>query len=83
MATFRDNYCPEDVCAFVKDEFPAISEDALQAIAANEIDGEMFIELNDEYLRELAPKLCDRIRLKKAVNMALSLTSPVSKAIMS
>ena len=53
----------------------------MEEITANEIDGEMFIELNDEYLREIAPKLCERMKMKKAVNIALSLTSLVSKAI--
>lgn len=61
----------------MKEQFPAIPTDVLEEITCNGIDGETFIELNDEYLREIAPKLCDRIRMKKAVNMALTLTSPV------
>ena len=55
--------------------------DALEAIGSNEIDGEMFIELNEEYLHEIAPKVCDRIRMKGAVGMALNLISLVKRAV--
>lgn len=35
--------------------------------------------MNDEYLREIAPLLGDRLKMKRAVRTALSLVSSVSK----
>ena len=78
MASFRLTYSPEDVCKFVKDQFPAISEAVMDEITSHDVDGETFIALDDENLKEIAPKLCDRVKMKKAVQMALNGTSPVS-----
>ena len=38
----------------------------------HKIDGLTFIQLNEEYLRELAPLLGDRIKIKKLVSVALN-----------
>ena len=78
MASFSESYSPEEVCHFIKGQFPMISDTVMDEITTHGIDGETFIALDDENLREIAPKLCDRVRMKKAVQMALNVTSPVS-----
>lgn len=50
----------------------------MDEIASNGSDGETFIALDDDSLQEIALKLCDRVRMKKAVQVALNVTSPIS-----
>ena len=63
---------PEEVCAYLKEQIPFISEGILERIMEHKIDGEVFLQLNDEYLREMAPLLGDRLKLKKIINKALT-----------
>lgn len=77
MAGF-EKYFPDEVRVFLKDQVPTLPEDVLQSIVAHKIDGEVFLEMNDEYLREIAPLLGDRLKIKRAIRTALIFISPVS-----
>ena len=46
---------------------PKIENDVLEKIVEHKIDGETFLVLNDEYLREVAPLLGDRLKIKKVI----------------
>jgi len=60
-------YSCEEVVEFVKKGIPTISEGVLSAIANNKIDGEIFLEIDEESLREIAPLIGDRAKLKKII----------------
>ena len=77
MASF-DLYSPADVSKFLKEQIPTISEDILDKIVAHKVDGEVFLNIDDEYLREIAPLVGDRFKVKKAIRTARSLYSVVS-----
>ena len=69
---------PEKVCDFLKKQIPSVSSDILEAIIFHKLDGETFLGLNDEYLREIAPRLGDRIKIK-VIQAALLGNTSVSK----
>ena len=71
MASF-DHLSPEEVCMYLKNEVPTISQEILDSVIDHKIDGEVFLEMNDEYLREIAPLLGDRLKIKRAVHKAQS-----------
>ena len=58
---------PDDICVFLREELPSLDEDIIETFRQNKIDRIAFIELNDEYLRELCPILGDRMKIKKIV----------------
>ena len=72
LAANIESLSPEEVCAYLKEQIPFISEGILESIVEHKIDGEVFLELNDEYLREITPLLGDRLKLKKIINKALA-----------
>ena len=74
MACVED-FSTEDVC---QEQVPDISQSFLEALKEHRIDGRVLLELTDEYLRELAPLLGDRIKIKRVIRFALSTKSPVS-----
>lgn len=78
MTTNFDALSPEDVCLFLQDEIPTLSSDILQKIVDHKIDGEVFLSLNDEYLREIAPLLGDRLKIRRVVAATLAKVSTVS-----
>ena len=57
MAAGFEGLSPEEICAYVKEQIPSISDEILERFKEHEIDGSVFLELNDEYLREIAPRL--------------------------
>ena len=65
---FLSSFTPQEISDFVKNEIPGLSEDVLTSIVSHKIDGEVFLALNEEYLREIAPFLGDRIKLKKVIS---------------
>ncbi len=62
---------PESVCDYLKNEIPAIHRGILDRIVEHKIDGEVFLSLNDEYLREVAPLLGDRLKIRCVLNSLL------------
>ena len=64
---------------YKKNLVPTISEEILDSVIDHKIDEEVFLEMNDEYLREIAPLLGDRLKIKRAVHKAQSHPSIVVK----
>lgn len=81
MAAF-DKFSPEQVVIFLKDNIPTISKDILKRIVDHKIDGDVLLALDDSTMREIAPLLGDRVKIKKVLNVALSRTK-VSTTIVS
>lgn len=73
-----ESLSPDEVCDYLKEQIPSISENILEKIREHKIDGEVFLALNDEYLQEVAPLLGDRLKIKRTVTAALTRTSTVS-----
>ena len=67
MAGRFEEFTPEDVRKYVQEKVPQIETNVLEKIVEHKIDGETFLVLNDEYLREVAPLLGDRLKIKKLV----------------
>jgi hypothetical protein len=59
---------PEDIKELIEQRIPSIDKDALECIIEHKIDGVTFLELTEEYLRELFPLLGDRIKVKRLIN---------------
>ena len=66
MARFEE-FSPENVRDYIQEQIPQIEKDVLENIVLHKIDGETFLILNDEYLREIAPLLGDRLKIKKHI----------------
>ena len=62
-----EKFSPEEVRDYVSDELPFIESSVLDKIVEHKINGETFLLLNDEYLREIAPLLGDRLKIKKII----------------
>ena len=78
MVSHFEALSPEDVYIFLEKEIPTISEDILKKIVEHKIDGEVFLSLNDEYLREIAPLLGDRLKIKHVLTTTFAKVSTVS-----
>ena len=76
MASHFEALSPEDVCIFLENEIPTISEDILKKIVEHKIEGEVFLSLNDEYL--IAPLLGDLIKIKRMLTATFAKVSTVS-----
>ena len=44
----------------------------------HKVDGKVFLAIDDEYLREIAPFVGDRVKVMKAIGIAQSLSSLVN-----
>ena len=73
-----EDFSTEDVCTYIQEQVPDFSQSFLEALKEHIIDGGVLLELTDEYLRELAPLLGDRIKIKRVIRFALSTNSAVS-----
>ena len=69
---------PTRVCDFLREQVPGISEDVLEKVINHRIDGEVFLELDDAYLKEIAPLLGDRLKIRRALTNVLAGRSTVS-----
>ena len=58
---------PAEVKVYVKQHISSIEDTVLEAIVKHKIDGATFLQLTDEYLREIFPLLGDRLKVKKLV----------------
>ena len=56
-------YTVGELCDFL--EIRGCAEDVVHAVRRNGVNGDVFLELTEEHLKELAPLLGDRIALKK------------------
>ena len=45
-----EKYSPDDVCVFLREQVSTLCENILQSIVPKKIDGQVFVETNDEYL---------------------------------
>ena len=61
----------DELCDYLSTEITDISEDVLSNFRMHKIDGNLFLQLNEEYLREIAPLVGDRMKLKKVLSVAL------------
>ena len=78
MARKFDEFSPADVCSFLRENVPSISEELFQAILDHKIDGEIFVSLTDDHLREIAPLLGDRLKIKRLLTKTAAGLSNVS-----
>lgn len=53
-----EQYSSDEVCLLLSDKMPGL-EEVLDNIIKHKIDGEIFLTLQDESLREIAPLLGD------------------------
>lgn len=67
----------EEICEYLIKSIPGIDEDIIENFKRHKIDSSVFIQLTDEYLRELAPLLGDRLKIKRAVSQCLIIQDPV------
>ncbi len=72
-----DGLSPEEVVVFLKELIPTLSESILKTIVEQKIDGEVFLELDDSSMREIAPLLGDRLKIKRVLDVSLSRTSVI------
>ena len=77
MANFQALTC-ESVCAYLKENIPNLSDGVVEKVKEHKIDGEVFLALDDDYLREIAPLLGDRLKMKRVIADAISANSAVS-----
>ena len=56
----------------------SVSDDVLEKILEHKIDGEVFLSLNDEHLREIAPLLGDRLKMKRVISETIAKFTNVS-----
>lgn len=57
-----------ELCDFLKQE---LSVEVSESFFMHKIDGETFLQLNDEYLKELVPLLGNRLKVKRILTDAL------------
>ena len=69
-AAFSKKFSPSEVLMYLKEYAPTLSEDVLEVIVSQKIDGEVFMALDGESLREIAPLVGDRVKIKSALNHA-------------
>ena len=72
MESRFEDLAPEKLCLFLQQEIPTLSEEIFAKIVEHKIDGEVFLSLNDEYLREIAPLLGDRLKLRRVLAATLA-----------
>ena len=60
------------LCDYLNAEIPTLSKDVVSLIQEHKIDGGAFVELEDESLKEIAPLLGDRLKLKRIIKAALA-----------
>ena len=66
------------ICSFLRENVPSLSEEIFQAILDHKIDGEIFVSLTDDHLREIAPLLGDRLKIKRLLTKTAAGLSNVS-----
>lgn len=72
MAKQFDRFSSIEVCEYVKTQASALETYVFQKMVEHKIDGETFLVLNEEYLREIAPLLGDRLKIKRIISSLLA-----------
>jgi len=61
-----------ELCDYLKENVPSLSESVVHEIDSQRIDGEALLQItemsDDRYLREIAPLLGDRIKLRAVIS---------------
>jgi hypothetical protein len=78
MAKKFESFTPSEVCEYLRRSDSTLDVAVYDKIAEHKIDGEIFMSLTEEYLREVAPLLGDRVRIKRILNSLLVTCSSVS-----
>jgi hypothetical protein len=71
MARRFEGLSPTTLRLRLREEIPSLSESILDKILEHKIDGEVFLSLNDENLREIAPLLGERLKIKRLISEAV------------
>ena len=71
MAACFKSLSPAGVRDFLVDEIATISKDVLEIVVEHKIDGEVFLSLDDDLLREIAPLVGDRFKIKRLLTALL------------
>ena len=64
MAHFQNTFSPRELCSYLNQEIPTLSQYIIKNLEEHKVDGEVFLALNDKYLRQIAPLLGDRLKIK-------------------
>ena len=68
MAVSFGALSPAALCRNLKERLPTIAKTILDSIIEHKIDGEVFLSLTDDNLREIAPLLGDRLKIKRVIS---------------
>lgn len=71
MAKQFDSFSSIEVCDYLRRHVPSLEDSVFEKMTQHKIDGEVFLPLNEEYLREIAPLLGDRLKIKRILNSLL------------
>ena len=82
MAQRFEGLSPTTLRLRLKEEIPSLSESILDKILEHKIDGEVFLSLNDENLREIAPLLGDRLKIKRLISETVAKLDTVSGLVL-
>ena len=63
----------DELCGLLGGRLPGLSGEVFDNIIKHKIDGELFQFLDDEYLREIAPLLGDRLKIRRMINQMFTL----------
>ena len=77
IAHLRETFSPRELYSYLKQEIPTLS-----LVDREDSDGEVFLALNDEYVREIAPLLGDRLKIERVLCAAITKSSSVRKLCM-
>ena len=77
MAGFK-GFSPDQVSEYLKEQVPTVSGDILDNIIDQKIDGEVLLALDDASMKEIAPLLGDRVKIKRVIKCVLSKTPSYS-----
>ena len=61
-------FSPSEVCTYLEQEIPTLSQEVLMKFEEHKIDGEVCSALTEEFLREIAPLLGDQLEIKRVLD---------------
>ena len=77
MAKQFDSFSSVEVCDYLRRHAPSLDNSVFEKMMEHKIDGEVFLCLNEEYLREIAPLRGDCLKIKLILNSLLASCSSV------